>query len=199
MMYRDQIPECHLAGVIGQIISRMLGLRDRFGIGKRILIQKVDAKRVFRQVGVDLAGAANVGYVLGGYLFIDLRLQFGWRGSPGWWGVTASVIQQAQRQTTKASATILAAGKVATAHVQVAGRTGVAVEPLPQVSIVETVRGGGEEDPAWGGFFMDDAVSVEVQWEADKGRCLVLSQTLASSHHQAIGKRGCGRGVSAAT
>ena len=188
----DQIPECHLAGVMGQIIKRVLGLRNKFGTGKRILIQKMDVKSAFRQVGVDPAGAANFGYVLGGYLFIDLRLQFGWRGSPGWWGVIASAIQQAQRQTTRASATILAAGKEATAHVQVAGHTGVAVEPLPRGCIVAEAEGGGEEDPAWVVFFMDDAVSVEVQWEAGGGRCLVLSQALASNHHQAMGERAVG-------
>ena len=190
--YWDQIPECHLAGVMGQIIKRVLGLRDKFGTGKRILIKKMDVKSVFRQVGVDPAGAANFGYVLGGYLFIDLRLQFGWRGSPGWWGVIASVIQQAQGQTTKASATILAAGKEATAHVKVAGHTGVAVEPLPRGCMVEEVEGEGEEDPAWVVFSMDDAVSVKVKWEAGEGGCLVLSQALASNHHQAMGERAVG-------
>ena len=79
----------------------------------------------------------------------------------------ASAIQQAQRQTTKASTTILAAGKEATVHVQVAGHTGVAVEPLPRGCIVEEVEGGGEEDPACLVFFTNDAVSVEMQWEAD--------------------------------
>ena len=59
-----------------------------------------DVKSPFRHVGVDPAGAANFGYVLGWYLFTDLRLQFGWRGSPGWWSVIASAIQQPQRQTT---------------------------------------------------------------------------------------------------
>ena len=33
-------------------------------------------KSVFHKVGVDPVGAVNVGYVLGGHLFIDLRLQF---------------------------------------------------------------------------------------------------------------------------
>ena len=42
----------------------------------------MDVISAFRQVGVDPAGAANFGDVLRGYLFIDLRLQFGWRGSP---------------------------------------------------------------------------------------------------------------------
>ena len=84
-------------------------------------MQKMDVKSALRQVGVDPAGVVNFGYVLGNYLFIDLRLQFGWRGGPGWWGVVASAIQQAQRQTTRASATTLDAGVAATAHVRIAG------------------------------------------------------------------------------
>ena len=81
----------------------------------------MDLKNGFRQVRVDPAGAAAFGYVLGDHLFVDLRLQFGWRGSPGWWWVIASAIQQAQRQTNRASATILEAGVSATAHLRVKG------------------------------------------------------------------------------
>ena len=52
-----------------------------------MLIQKMDVESEFRQAGVDPAGAVNFGYFLGGYLFVDHRMQFGWRGSPGRWGV----------------------------------------------------------------------------------------------------------------
>ena len=161
--YSVQIPERHLMGVMGQNIKRALGLRDKFEISERILIQKTHVKSAFWQVGADATGAETFSCVLRGYLFFDLRLQFGWRGSPGWWGLIASAIQQAQRQTKKASATVQAAGKDATAHVQGAWHTGVAVEPLPRVCIVEEVKGGEKEDPAWIVFFMDDAVLVELQ------------------------------------
>ena len=43
----------------------------------------------------------------------------------------------------QASATILAAGKEATAHVKVAGHTTVAVEPLPWSCIVRRWKGEG--------------------------------------------------------
>ena len=36
---------------------------------------------------------------------------------------------------------------------------------------------------------MDDAASVDVQWEAEGGRCLALSQALVSNHHQAMGEK----------
>ena len=77
-----------------------------------------------------------------------------------------STIQQEQRQTTRESATILAVGVAATAHVRVIAETGAEVEPLPEsCTVVNAVdRGGGvAKDIAWGISFMDDAVSVEAQ------------------------------------
>ena len=115
-----------------QIVRRILGLRVEFWTRKGILVRKMDVKSAFRQVGEDAAVAVNFGYVLGDHLFVDLRLKFGLRGIPGWWGMISSVIQQAQRQTTRASATILEAGTAATAHVQVAALTGVEARPLPE-------------------------------------------------------------------
>ena len=78
-------------------------------------------------------------------------------------------MQNAQRQTTWALVTILAAGVVATARVQVAAHTGVEMEPLPESCTVKPVEGGGPEDTAWVVFFTDDTVSVEVQWDPDGG------------------------------
>ena len=61
---------------------------------------------------------------------------------------------------------------------------------MPDNCTVKTVEGGGAEDIAWVVFVMDDAVSVEVQWESDGGRCVALAQSLASIHFQAMGERG---------
>ena len=77
----------------------------------------------------------------------------------------------------------------ATAHVRVAEHAGVEAEPLPECCTVKEVEGGGAEDPACVVFFMDDAVSVEVHWEPDGGRCLALAQSLALIHFQAMGAR----------
>ena len=52
-----------------------------------------------------------------------------------------------------------------TAHVRIAEQTGVEAEPLPEGCTGKEVEGGGADDTAWVVFFMDDAVSVEVQWE----------------------------------
>ena len=98
------IPASALAGMMGKVLQRILGLRAKFGDQARILIQTMDVKNAFRQILVDPDGAAAFGYVLGRYPFVDLRSQFGWRGSPGLWRVISAAIQHAQRNTTRASA-----------------------------------------------------------------------------------------------
>ena len=87
-----------------EIITRIRGLRAKFGTQKRILLQKMDTKSAFREVGVAPDRAAAFDYRLEDLIFIDLRLQLGWNESPGWWVVVASAIQEAKRATTRASA-----------------------------------------------------------------------------------------------
>ena len=72
--YWDQIPECHLADVVLQLVRRIWGLRDKSWRERRILIQTMDVTSAFRPVGVDPAGAVNFGHVLGDCLFVDLRM-----------------------------------------------------------------------------------------------------------------------------
>ena len=124
------------------------------------MIQTMDVKSTFRHLGVDPAGAVNFGHVLGDHLFIDLRLQFVWRGSPGWRGVLDNAIQKANRQTTRESATIMGAGMEAAAHVRVAEHTGVETGPLPESCTVKTVEGAGAEDTAWGNFLQGRCIAV---------------------------------------
>ena len=66
-----------------EVLQRVLGLRAKYGDRARILIKQMNVKNAFRQIPVYLDGAAAFGYVLGRHFTVDLRLQFGWRGSPG--------------------------------------------------------------------------------------------------------------------
>ena len=129
----------------------------------------MDVKNEFRQVPVDPDGAAAFGYVLGQYLIVDLRLQFGWRGSPGLWRVISAAIQHAQRNTTRASASFSQAGDRAVEHVAIAPSTGRPVASWPAECVVRPAEGGGADDPAFVVFFMDDAISAEVRWEKGGG------------------------------
>ena len=64
-----------LAGVMHEVLQSVLGLRVMFGDQERILIQTLDVKNAFRRIPVDPDGAAAFRYVLGGYRFVDFRLQ----------------------------------------------------------------------------------------------------------------------------
>ena len=81
----SKIPKCELSEAMKNIIKRILGLRAKFGTNRRIIIQKMDAKSAFRQIGVDPAGVAAFGYVVTGYVVVDVRRQFRWMGGLGWW------------------------------------------------------------------------------------------------------------------
>lgn len=71
-----KVPECRLAGVTTKIIRRILGLRGKIRTGKGLLLQKMDVKSVFRQVGITLNRATAFAYRLGDLIIVDLRLQF---------------------------------------------------------------------------------------------------------------------------
>lgn len=45
-----QMPGYELGWVLDAILKQVLGLRDKFGVGSRILVQMMDGKSDFRQV-----------------------------------------------------------------------------------------------------------------------------------------------------
>ena len=95
---------------------RLWGLTAKIRRGRQILIQSMDAKSAFSSSGSGPGqiDAVSVEYFPGDFLAIDLRLQFGWSASPGWWLVIAGAVHQTQRVTNKASAMILAMGMAPT-------------------------------------------------------------------------------------
>lgn len=84
-----KISKCRLAGVMIDIITQILGLRVKFWTQKCILLQKMDTKNAFQQMGMAPDRTATFVYRLEDVIFVDRRLQFGWRGNPGWWRVVA--------------------------------------------------------------------------------------------------------------
>lgn len=75
-----------LTGVFTEIFTRILGLRVKIGTRTRSLLQNIDVKSAFRQVGVAPYRAMAFAYHMENFIFLDLRLEFGWRGTPRWWG-----------------------------------------------------------------------------------------------------------------
>ena len=160
-----------------------------FGDRVRILTQKTGFKNAFRRISVDPDGAAVFGCVLGEYCFVGLRLQFGGRGSPGWWGVIPASMQHAQRNITRESSSFSQAGYPAVEHVTVAEAARHSKAQWPAECVVRPANGGGAGDPAFVFRFMDDAISVEVRWDPEGARCLRLTRTLAGIHEQVMAER----------
>ena len=69
-----KIPECELAEMINDALKRIIGLRAKFGAGRRITIPKMDVKSAFRQIGVYPAGAAAFGYVVADNVMVAVRV-----------------------------------------------------------------------------------------------------------------------------
>lgn len=89
----DSVPVVECGKVFSQVIYRIWQLRQNYP-QERIVISKMDVKSAFRQIPVDLSGPL-FGYCYEEMVVVDLRLQFGWRCSPGWWGVAGNAIEWA--------------------------------------------------------------------------------------------------------
>ena len=71
----------------------MLVLRQVHGPTARIVLCRVDVKDAYRQVLVDPVGAPVFGDAVGEYVVVDLRLQFGWRSSLGFWSLIGFALE----------------------------------------------------------------------------------------------------------
>ena len=108
-------PPCEFGHVLREALLRLLFLRQTHDRSARIVLCRVDVKEAFRQVLVDPVGASVFGYVTGGRVVVDLRLQFGWRNSPGYWGLLASALEHARTRSTFQGAVVSPQGAAAIA------------------------------------------------------------------------------------
>ena len=187
----EEVPECTMATVLGSLIQRFVGLRTQFPTA-HIVWQKSDLKSAFRQVPVSPGGAQAFAYVFGEFLVVDLRLQFGWRGSPGWFGLVAGAIEHAQCNTPVEEAVFTPSGLRAVEHVRVEPPTGRPVMPVPPHCVAPRIETGGGRQRPFTRFYVDDAMSLEVCGEGGVDKCLTLTRSLASIHHILLGERGEG-------
>eukprot|EP00752_Nemacystus_decipiens_P007888 g7048.t1 len=182
----SEIPECTMASALKRLITRLLQLRKDDPTA-HLVLQKMDLKGAFRHIPVDPGGAQVFGYLWGDLLVVDLRLPFGWRGSPGWFGLVAGGIEHAQCNITVDTVVRTPSGVKAVEHVRVEPPSGRPLAPVPTQCKVPSP--GKDQEKACTVFYVDDAMSLE---RRDVGRCLALSQSLASIHHIMLGERGEG-------
>ena len=74
--------------MLTEIVTQILGLRGNSGHRNGSFFQNIDVKKAFRQVSVAPDREGAFAYRLEDLVFVDLRLQFGWQGSPGRGGVS---------------------------------------------------------------------------------------------------------------
>lgn len=146
-----------------------------------------DVKDAFGHIPVDPLCAATFGFVVNGYVMVYLRLQFGWRNSPGVWSLGASALEHAHNITTFQDTSVYEQGKVAVVHVGVVADAGR--ESVPILSDCERVPGaGGDAGDPFFVLFMPMTVFwakyVFVRDEARLGRAI---ESLASDHMRLLG------------
>ena len=183
-------PPCELGHVFREVLLRVMFLRQMHGSGARIVLCRVDVKDAFRQVLVDPSGAPVFGYAVGGLVVVYLRLQFGWRNSPGFWGLVASALEHSHTYSTFQHAVVSPQGAAAVAHVEIAPSRGVPVKTLPRDCRPVPGSGGYAGSYIFVRYYVDDGILVEVQWWPHGRRCLRAVQSLSSDHFRLLGVRG---------
>ena len=140
-------------------------MRQKIGRLAHIAVSKIDVEDAFRQVPVDPAGAPAFGYVVNDLAVVDFRLQFGWRSSPGFWGLMASALEHSHNHTTfrgAKGAKIPRAEKNAVAHDKVADHRPEIVVPIPFDCAKISGKGGGPGDTFIVLYYVDDGILVKV-------------------------------------
>ena len=174
----DSAPPSELGHVVHDILLRVMFLRQTHGSSARILLCRVDVKDAFRQASVDPAGAPAFGYVFGDRVVVDLRLQFGWRNSPGFWGLMASALEHAHTHSMFQGADVSQQGAAAVAHVGISPPRGVPVVSTPGDCGPVSGSGGNAGTYFFVRYYVDDGILVELQWWPDGRRCLRAVQSL---------------------
>ncbi len=157
-------PECLLGHVLFDILSRILFLRQLPVTASKSCFAGSMSRKPF-QILVDPSKAAVFGYVMGDVVMVDLRTQFGWRSSPGFWSLFSSALEPSHTHTTSPTASVLPEGAQAVAHVQVVSPTAPAVS-LPRDCQTLTMDGGFAGSVFFVRYYVDDGILVEARFSA---------------------------------
>ena len=182
-------PECLLGHVLFDILSRILFLRQLHGESVQIMLCRVDVREAFRQVVIDPSRASVFGYVMGDVVVVDLRAQFGWRSSPGFWSLFSSALEHSHTHTTFQTASVSPVGAESVKHVKLVPPS-VPATPLPRDCATLVMDGGFAGSAFFVRYYVDDGVLVEARFFRDGRRCLRAVQSIASDHFRLLGTRG---------
>ena len=146
------IPKCALAVALAGIFMKIIGLRIMHGSGKRILLQKMDAKSTLID-GWERCVRTLIEETPFRRLTTTVRVARLFEGG-GAWSLTKS-----SQHIGRATPVVTEAAK----YVPIAKSTGKAGVLLPPGCEVWRMQSKGREDLAWVMFFMNDATTVEIK------------------------------------
>ena len=157
----DSAPPSELGHVLREVLLRVISLRQTHCSSARILLCRVDVKDAFRQLLVDPAGSPAFGYVCGDCVVVDLRLQFVWRNSPGFWEWMASALEHAHTHSTFQGADVFQKGAAAVAHVGIPPPREVPVVSAPGDCGPVSGSGGNDGNYFFLRYYVDDGILIE--------------------------------------
>ena len=83
------------------------------------MLSRIDVNEAYRQIPVDPEGAPVFGYKVRNCAVVDLRLQFRWRNSPGFWGLFSAALEHSHTYAAFQQAVVSPEGASAVDHVTV--------------------------------------------------------------------------------
>lgn len=181
------IPECDIGDVFHQFLRRVYLLRLRYPTA-HIVLAKTDVKDAFRHLLLDPRLAPLFSYRWGNYLFIDLRMGFGWTGAPGHfyrWAKAFQAYLAATRPSDISPAMTSRLPILPTIKVEPRPTSPPAAVPVDPAYPLEAIAHG--DAPFFCTSFMDDTLQAEVDHE---DRPLKASAALEWAHYQLFGWRG---------
>ena len=156
------VPPCDIGHVFDRLLQAAYALRLKYPQDS-LLACKIDVADAFRQLLMHPAFARFFTYVWGDWLVLDLRLTFGWLGSPGFfyqWALKLQQFVKAKRPSDISEEVVKTLGELALKQkIEKAGRFDI--RPIPADPIVREQIGIEEEPDSFFNVmetFIDDSI-----------------------------------------
>lgn len=184
-----QVPPCDIGEVFKRILRRAYLLRQQYPKA-HLVAAKVDVADAFRQLKIDPRYAPLFSYPLGEDLVvIDLRLGFGWAGSPGFFYRWATKLVERLKTMRPADVTPAMRESVAflldSIDVEQPDLHPISSLPEDEEALAAAASALADPDsPFWAEAFLDDSTMLEVN---DGVRPLACSAACLWLHHEMYG------------
>lgn len=183
-----KVPPCDIGSVFADFLLHCYKLRLKYPTG-HLVFGKVDVADAFRQLRMHPNFASAFSYTWESLLVFDLRLAFGWTGSPGFffrWAKHLVHFIKTHRPSdiTPAIADLLGSDWATRQSVEAPDTYPItALPPDPSIDLSHTSAEG--DDPFyWSGAYIDDTGSLELNTAS---RVFALSQCVLLTHFLLFG------------